>query len=157
MLCIGTSIVYIRSIEYYENYMFFTLTLSITGLIIGYLIYSIISFLIPYLKNIEIINGHGFKIMTLVSCFFFSLGLGTIINNHFSQYSEIKVYEIIEKISNNYSTKTYYFFISDDITNEKRIPVKHKIYDYYNEGDNIQIERTKGILGGIYFGEIIEN
>lgn len=157
MFCIGSSIIYIRSIEYYENYIFFTSILIIFGLISGYIIYFLTSYLNSNLKKIEIINGNGYKTMILVSFIFLSLGLGTLINNHYSQYSEIKEYELIKKSTNNNKSTTFYFYISNDLINEKRLPVNFKTYNYYNEGETISIERTKGVLGGIYFGKISEN
>ena len=135
-----------------ENYTYWLKTLIIlvvSGIVIGNIIYVILSLYIKNLNTYKNINNIGIRSLLIASFVFISIGGGIKINESWDRNIDCRSFMIYNKAASRYRGNNYYFFIKNN-GNKERLNVKYSLYESHQVGQKVKLCITTGYLGFVY-------
>ena len=134
------------------NYTYWLKTLIIlviSGIVIGNIIYVILSLYIKDLNTYKNSNNIGIRSLLIASFIFISIGGGIKINETSDRNIDCRNFVIYDKAASTYRGNNYYFFIKNNGKRE-RLNVNGSLYESRQVGQKVKLCVTTGYLGFVY-------
>ena len=135
-----------------ENYTYWIKTLIIlviSGIVIGNIVYAILSLSIKNLNTYKNSNNIGIRSLLIASFIFISIGGGIKINETSDRNIDCRNFVIYDKAASTYRGYNYYFFIKNNGKRE-RLNIKGSLYESRQVGQKVKLCVTTGYLGFVY-------
>ncbi len=140
----------LKDMDNYANWLAFSITLIIAGILLGIIIYFILRKFFPGISSYK--NSNGISVLTLlvISFSFISFGAGVIINEYPSTDIECHKYTIQDMGESGGTHSSYHIFINTG-TKTERLDFGKEFYDKHNRGDIVELCIITGKLGFNYY------
>ena len=140
----------LKNIKNYTNWLLFTITCLIFGIVLALLIYNLMCFFEPKIRTYK--NAKGIKMLhQLVFVFILiSFGLIRLVNEYKINETNCKTYKIIDLGKSGSKNPAHYIFINGK-NGEERVSFGESYNEKHKVGDSINLCIHKGFLGLKYF------
>ena len=146
----------LKDIDNYLDWVIFSSTLIVTGILFGTTLYFALSYFIPNIKTYKNSKGIGILLPLTFGFAFVFFGLGSIVNESSNQKTECNEYIIQDMGEDGSRQKAYYIFINNGEKTE-RLSFGKAFNKIHKNGDNISLCIITGRLGFKYYKIQVKN
>ncbi len=136
----------LHNMENYTDWLLFTITSIVCGILVGFIIFRLICIRIPEAKSYKSVKGYGFLSQLIFAFMLISFGSLRLINESKITKTDCKPYTIIQMAKSGSRRPSYYIFI-DKGNGKERLSFGKAFYEMHHIGDTIDLCYQKGILG----------
>jgi len=140
----------LKNIDNYIDWLLFSITMSISGLLFGTFLYVVLGIIFPDTKN----NSNSQRIGIFAQLAFgFSLtffGIGSLLNESSILKKDCKEY-IIDDIGSSASRQRVYYIVVDYDNKRERLSFGKAFNENHKTGDKVKLCIITGRLGFKYF------
>jgi len=139
----------LMNIDNYINWIQFSVTMYVAGILFGILLYRTICYFVPAAKTYKNTQGIKLNFLLMFSAANIFFGAGTIVNEFSSKEKTCKLYTI-ESMGESGSRNAYYVFIKNDGKRE-RLSFGKEFNKIHIPGEAINLCIITGRLGFKYY------
>jgi hypothetical protein len=140
----------LKDIDNYLDWLTFSVTLIVTGILFGMTLHFALCFFIPNIKIYKNSKGIGILAPLVFAFALVFFGLGSIVNETSNQKTECKEYIIQDMGESGSRQRAYYIFINNGEKTE-RLSFGKAFNKMHKTGDNINLCIITGRLGFKYY------